>query len=437
VTTEPPSGPIAAAEFAALMRDLGPFEPAPAAAVAVSGGVDSMALLLLTQAWAAERRGHVTALTIDHGLRPESAGEAEQVARWAEERGIPHQTLRWVGAKPTGDIQAAARAARYHLLEEWCAQTGIFHLLVAHHQDDQAETFLLRLARGSGLDGLAAIAPLIERPNCRLLRPLLTMPRARLEATLKAHDQAWLEDRSNDDDRFGRVRLRKGRVLLAREGLGAARLAATARRLARARQALELPLAQLLVRAASPDPAGFIRLDPVPLHTAPPELGLRALAAVLMAVAGADYPPRLERLERLFWEIANGLRRGRTLGGCRIVPDHGSFLVCREAKAMAAAVVAKPGTTINWDGRFKLTLASDGPSGFTLGALGQVKIGPSRRLLPTAARVAVAALRDDHGIVAVPALGYRREWGEPRGVAPEAVLLRTSRPVTGAGVKVV
>ncbi len=419
------------------MHALGPFEPAPAVAVAVSGGADSMALLLLSQAWAAAHRGRVTALTVDHGLRPESAGEARKVARWARRRGIAHQTLPWVGAKPTGDIQAAARTARYRLLEEWCAHTGIFHLLVAHHQDDQAETFLLRLARGSGLDGLAAMAPLVERPSCRLLRPLLTMPKARLEATLKAHNQAWLEDRSNRNDKYARVRLRGGRALLAREGLSTVRLAATARRLARARQALELPLAQLLAQAVTPDPAGFVRLDPTPLHGASPELGLRALAAVLMAVGGADHPPRLERLERLYQDITAGLSRGRTLGGCRIVPEHGSLLVCREAKAMAAAVAARPGTTINWDGRFKLTLSSDGPSGLTLGALGPVKIGPSGRLLPALARVAVAALRDDHGIIAVPALGYRRDRGETGGPAPEAVLLRTSRPVTGAGVKVV
>jgi tRNA(Ile)-lysidine synthase len=437
VTTDPTSGPIAAAEFAALIDALGPFEPAPAVAVAVSGGADSMALLLLAQAWAAAHRGRVTALTVDHDLRPESAGEARQVAGWAKGRGIAHRTLRWIGAKPTGDIQAAARAARYHLLEEWCAQTGIFHLLVAHHQDDQAETFLLRLARGSGLDGLAAMAPLVERPSCRLLRPLLTVPKARLVATLKAHDQAWLEDRSNRNDKFARVRLRRGRALLAREGLSTARLAATARRLARARQALELPLAQLLAQAATPDPAGFIRLDPTPLKTASPELGLRALAAVLMAVGGADYPPRLERLERLYEDLTAGPRRGRTLGGCRIVPEGGSFLVCREARAMAAAVAVQPGATINWDGRFTLTLSSDGPSGLTLGALGPVKIGASGRLLPRAARVAVAALRDGHGIIAVPALGYRRDQGETRGLAPEAVLLRTSRPVTGAGVKVV
>lgn len=153
------NGPIAAEEFAAAMAPLGPFEREPRLAVAVSGGPDSMALLLLAQEWAAARGGRVSALTVDHGLRAELSAEAAQVAQWAGLLGVSHVALTWIGDKPTADIQAAAREARYCLLEEWCAASGVFHLLLAHHRDDQAETFLLRLARGSGLDGLAAIAP--------------------------------------------------------------------------------------------------------------------------------------------------------------------------------------------------------------------------------------------------------------------------------------
>jgi tRNA(Ile)-lysidine synthase len=429
-------GPILAEEFAAAMTALGPFERGTRIAVAVSGGADSMALLLLAQEWAAARHGHIAALTVDHGLRPESADEAKRVAQWAAELDVAHRTLCWTGDKPTGDIQAAARAARYRLLEEWCGEAGVFHLLLAHHRDDQAETFLLRLARGSGLDGLAAIAPLVERPSCRLLRPLLAMPRARLAATLAARCQAWLEDPSNRNTKFARVRLRRDGAILARAGLSAARLAATARRLARARQALELPTARLLARAAMPDPGGFLRLDPAPLIAAPEEVGLRALAAMLTAVGGGDYPPRLERLERLYREIAAGLKRGRTLGGCRIVPHRGALLVCREAAGLAASVSVRPGTTVNWDGRFSLCLAPDAPAGLILGALGSANINQSKRVLPAAARIGVAALRDERGIVAVPALGYCRDGGDDR-LAPDAVLLRTARPATGAGIKVV
>ena len=426
--------PVSAREFAGAMTALGPFERRPRLAVAVSGGADSMALLLMAQEWAAGVKGSVTALTVDHGLRPEAAREAKQVTRWCKSRGIAHRTLVWRGDKPKGDIQAAARAARYRLLEEWCAEAGVFHLLLAHHQDDQAETFLLRLARGSGLDGLAAIAPVVERPDCHLLRPLLRWPQARLVATLEALGQEWLDDPSNDNDRYARVRLRKSASMLAGEGLSAARLAATACRLARARQALELSLAQLLARAAIPDPAGFIRLDGEKLSAAPEELGLRALAAVLAVVGGADYPPRLDRLERLYRDIAAGrLGRGRTLGGCRIVPYRGALLVCREGRSMAAPVAARPGARVNWDGRFSLNLAPDVPKGRFLGAVGQVKVNGASRNLPAIARIGVAALRDNRGIIAAPGLGYARRGGQAGG----APLLSASRPATGAGVKVV
>ena len=145
-------------EFAAAMALLAPFEPAPLVAVAVSGGPDSLALALLAARWAASRGGRAVALTVDHHLRPESTGEALQVGRWLADRGIAHAVLDW-SPPPVlaGDIQAAARDARYAMLEAWCREAGALHLLVAHHAEDQAETLLLRLGRGSGLAGLAAM----------------------------------------------------------------------------------------------------------------------------------------------------------------------------------------------------------------------------------------------------------------------------------------
>jgi tRNA(Ile)-lysidine synthase len=438
-TALPPDGadrPIGGGDFAAAMAALGPFETAPRLAVAVSGGADSMTLLVLTREWAVQRGGQVVALTVDHGLRTESAIEAGKVARWVGALGVAHQILPWHGPKPAGDVQAAARAARYRLLEGWCAEAGVFHLLLAHQQDDQAETFLLRLARGSGLDGLAAMASVVERPNCRLLRPLLNFARARLVATVRARGQVWLDDPSNENPRFARVRLRDARAVLAREGLGAERLAATARRLAWTRQATESSLARLLARAAEPDPAGFVHLDAAVLAAAPRDLGLRALAAVLTAVAGADYPPRLKRLERLHDEMAAGLTRGRTLGGCRIIPRRGKFLVCREPRAMATPVAAMPGERTRWDGRFGVALAADAPAGLRLGPLGPDNINHKVRAIPAAPRNSVAALRDNHGIIALLGLGYRRK-GVEAWLAAGAVRLRATRPATGAGTKVV
>jgi tRNA(Ile)-lysidine synthase len=432
-----PATPIEPAEFAVLMAALGPFEHAPRLAVAVSGGADSMALLLLARDWAADRGGAVVALTVDHGLRTEAAAEAAQVGDWAAGLGIAHRLLRWTGDRPARGIEAAARAARYRLLEAACAEAGILHLLLAHHRGDQAETFLLRLARGSGLDGLAAMSAIVERPACRVLRPLLGLARARLGATLAARGQGWIEDPSNHDPAFARVRLRLGREILAREGLDERRLAATAARLGRAKAALEPALARLLARAAAPDPAGFVRLDAGVLVAAPAELGLRALAAILTAVGGSQHPPRGERLERLHKEISTGLTRGRTLAGCRVVPHRGRLLICREAAAMAAPVAAVPGEKSCWDKRFHVSLPPDGPAGVSVGALGAAPLPGLRPSLPAMVRRTLPALVDAGGIVSVPALHYLREGVSAPSVASATMLLRSARPATGAGIKVV
>src|SRR5262249_61999648 len=137
------------------------------------------------------------------------AAEARQVGAWLGARGIAHRTLVWEGPHPASDIQAAARAARYRLLEAWCAEHGYLHLLTAHHREDRAETFWLRLARGSGLDGLAGISGVTERPECRVLHPLLDVPPERLRARLRLEAQPWVDDPSNRNADLARVRVRE------------------------------------------------------------------------------------------------------------------------------------------------------------------------------------------------------------------------------------
>ena len=439
---ETAAAPITAAEFARQMDSFAPFKSAPHLAVAVSGGADSLALALLAADWARARGGRITALTVNHGLRAEAAAEAAQVADWLGARGIVHQTLRHEGARPQADIQAKARALRYRLLEDWCARHGVLHLLTAHHREDQAETLLLRLARGSGLDGLAGMAPTVERAACRVLRPLLFLARHRLRATLDAARQGWIEDPSNRDPAYARVRLRQGMTLLAAEGLTTDRLAATAGRLARARLALESAIATLLAQAVTLDDGGFALIEPSLLVAAPDEIGLRALAAVLATVGGAEFPPRLERLARLYRLLPAGLAGGRTLGGCRLLPRRSGLLVCREPAALAAPVPVEPGTIIRWDGRFTVTLPATAPRGLSLGALGDElgRIAPvagdGARRVPGAARAALPAIRDAKGVVAVPSLGYFLRW-DNKAQTGFRLDFRPTRPLMRAGFTVV
>lgn len=404
------AAPLTTDEFAALMVRLGPFETPPRLAVAVSGGADSLALALLAHDWARDRGGEALAVTVDHGLRPESADEAVQVRDWLVRRGISHHILTWDGDKPVADIQAAAREARYGLLGRFCAANSILHLLLAQHREDQAETLLLRLGRGSGVDGLSAMAA--ERPTRwgRVLRPLLDVPRLRLRAMLESAGQDWIEDSSNANPAYSRVRLRRLMPDLAAEGLCPERLAATAGRMGRARAALERAVAEAAARLVVLHPGGYARCDAAGLARLPDEIGLRLLARLLAVAGGGGYPPRLERLERLHGDIRGGLDRARTLAGCRVVPAGAELVVCREPARMAPPVPLTGGECFVWDGRFRVEVMPSPPPGLHLCGLGRrwiEAIGGGDRV-PACARPTLPALFGEDGVSAVPHLGYNQ-----------------------------
>ncbi|NYZ15145.1 tRNA lysidine(34) synthetase TilS [Azospirillum sp. RWY-5-1] len=394
------------------MDAIGGFEREPLVAVGVSGGADSLALTLLLDRWTRRRGGAVRALTVDHGLRPESAAEADRVGAWLAARGIAHHVLRWEGAKPAAGIQEAARAARRRLLIEHCAGQGILHLALAHHRDDQAETVLMRFARGSGVDGLCGMAPVRPEGAVRLLRPLLAVPHARLVETCLAFAQPWIEDPSNASAAYARGRLRAAAGLLAAEGLSPERLADTAHRAARARRALEVGTAALLATASAFHPEGWATLDPAPLVSAPEELGLRALARTLMAVGGQVHAPKAAGLERLLADVAGGLTVARTLGGCVVAPRRGRLLVAREPDAAAERVPLPPGGTGIWDGRFTVRLHPEAPAGLVVARLGAEGWGQAaerwpelrRRDLPVPVREASPGLWDGGRLVLAPAI---------------------------------
>ncbi|MFL9501056.1 tRNA lysidine(34) synthetase TilS [Rhodopseudomonas palustris] len=218
------------------------WKAAPAIVLAVSGGPDSLALMWLAARWrkALKQGPALAVVTVDHGLRPEAAAEARAVKRLAASLDLPHRTLRWNGDKPRTGIQAAAREARYRLLAQAAKTLGASHVMTAHTRDDQAETVLMRLSRGSGIAGLAAMAREIERDGVVLARPLLDVPKARLVATLTKARIAFATDPSNADPRFTRPRLRELMPQLAAEGCDARALVRLAARAARADAALEL-----------------------------------------------------------------------------------------------------------------------------------------------------------------------------------------------------
>ena len=368
----PLASPLDEPTFARLMQAIGPFETRPRIAIAVSGGPDSMALCYLMVRWMRCHDGEIVALTVDHRLRSESSHEARLVGERLGVLGLTHHILTRTGPPLQTNVQAAARAARYRLLEEWCQSEGILHLALAHHQEDQAATVLLRLARGSGVRGLAAMTPVVYRRYIRVVRPLLTVTRTCLKATCLSHGLVWTDDPSNENEAFARVRIRRLLPLLKAEGIGTVRLAATARSLARAGTVVQESVTTLLAKSADIHPFGFVRLDPMSLRCAPVETALRVLSYLLSVVGGRTYPPRLRQIEELHMAIlAQAIHGGRTLAGCLIRPFQGGLLLCREPAAVAEpkVITAEEGC-LRWDGRF-LIITSRVPTGLKVGALGR------------------------------------------------------------------
>ncbi|HTT81420.1 MAG TPA: tRNA lysidine(34) synthetase TilS [Stellaceae bacterium] len=419
------------AEATAALAAIGGFEAQPRVAVAVSGGPDSMALALLAERWARARGGAAVGLIVDHGLRRDSAVEARRVAGWLAARGMPSEILRWTGDKPVRGIQAAARAARYGLLAGWCRNHGVLHLLVAHHRDDQAETYLIRRRAGSGRDGLAAMSAVREFGGCRLVRPLLAVPPARLLALLAAEGQPFVRDPSNLDRAFERVRLRLGAAAAAIDDAAAA-----ARACGRARIVREAALDRLIGRAVTLHPAGFAAIERDALAAADEECGVRLLARVATTIGGLDYPPRLARLARLHAGLSTSPERARTLGGCRFVPWRARLLVLREPAAAEPPVCLAPGARLLWDRRFAVAVPP-AATGMTLGYLGQRRAGGDGRSfagdLPPLVHSVLPALWDGDGLIAVPHIGYRRD----RATAPPTLVFSPANGLTRAGFTVV
>lgn len=394
--------------FAARMGELlGPEFPAEIG-LAVSGGGDSMAMLALAHNWTREMGVGLRVVTVDHGLRPESATEAAMVAEECAALGWPHETLHWAGWSRVGNLQDAAREARLSLIDEW--RGDLRDVLFAHTMDDQAETVLQRLKRGSGVEGLSAMAWARALPSgMRVLRPLLGERRDTLRHYLGAVRMNWVEDPSNDDRRFDRVQAREALAILDTYGLSVEALAATAARMGRARATLAAMAAVAAGRVAREGesngvPTGELLIDCDGFAALDRETQMRVFSAALQWVANDPYRPRALALEGLIERALSG--GGGTLHGCEVLVETDHLRVFREHAAITGATAASDGQMV-WDGRW--CLSAPGGSALKVQALGmlgwrQIET-PPEDAPPARAAYSLPALFFGSRLVACPALG--------------------------------
>ena len=356
------NSPLTSGEFNNIMATVDMGSPNKIA-VAVSGGCDSLSLTFLLKEWCNKKDVTLVALTVDHGLRDESAQEAARVGTWLKHLDIEHHILTWVGHKPSSNIQDAARRARYSLLGQWCADNEVSHLFLAHHKNDQAETFLLRLFRGSGVDGLSAMEAVAKFPTesglvsyPKIYRPLLDVSKDRLELYLNEKNQKWIEDPSNEDRKFARIQIRELLGKTDIDGLNLDKMAATAYRMRRVRSFLDDQTEEAESNYVVYDKLGYASLKCDFYQHVHDEILLRLLSKILKKVGGNSYPPRHLKLEQLLDKLKQAEFPGQTLAGVMVFGSgENSLIFSREINKIPTEVnVSKP-KQILWDGRFILS----------------------------------------------------------------------------------
>lgn len=387
--------------------------------VAVSGGGDSMALLHAAKCRADLAGTVVEAVTVNHGLRAEAADEAAMVAQYCADHDIPHTTLQWDGSAATGNIAAAGRDARYQLIADWAKARGVGGVLLGHTQDDVAETFLMRLARKSGVDGLSLMEGRFYRHGIEWSRPFWQQTREGLRDYLRRHDVPWVDDPTNDDESYDRPKARKILAALAPLGIDSDVLKSVALNMTSASTALyhyACEEARKHVTVEAGDVLLPIRLRP-PI---PPETERRLLRAALQYVSGSKYPPRESALIQLEMTLLSQDRH--TVGGCLVSKEDKTLRVSREHSACEGDV-AWPNRLLSklWDGRWLVSEEKDVDysGNLTIRALGnQIKDVPDWREtgLPRSSLMATPAVFDGGTLIAAPVAGLQNGF-EARIVA--------------------
>jgi tRNA(Ile)-lysidine synthase len=382
------------------------IERASKIGVAVSGGSDSMALLHLLVRFGRQVGIGIEAVTVDHGLRPEAKDEAAFVAENCAALGVGHDVLQWRRGSKTGNLQDQAARGRYALMSAWAKERGISAMATGHTADDQAETFLMQLARRAGIDGLSGMAQVWSQDAVTWCRPLLLHRRHELRAYLNRNGITWVDDPTNDNPRYERVRVRRLLPQLASVGLDADVLADVTIQLASVKSALDA-FCQMVTRDIVTQIGGDLILDRPALIATPSEVRRRLLIAALRWVSGSMYPPR--STSQFALEFAIHSCQTKTLSGCRIVSTPHCVRISRETNAVRN--LSTP-TDQAWDNRWHLAGGHD--PALTIRALGDVGIRqcPDWRTtgIPRQSLLSSPSVWHGDTLIAAPLAGKPEGW---------------------------
>ncbi|MEM9967682.1 MAG: tRNA lysidine(34) synthetase TilS [Pseudomonadota bacterium] len=378
--------------------------------VAVSGGSDSAALLQLLHELTKVHSTRLHVVTVDHGLRAEGAAEARLVAARCENLGVPHETLRWEGWNGKGNLQNAARVARYDKIADWARRKGICTVALGHTANDQAETVLMRLARRSGVDGLSAMRMRTQRGGVNWVRPLLSITREALRDYLKSKDLCWIDDPSNQDTQFDRIKARQALDVLSPLGIDVTGLAEVAEHMSKCQQALDWQtflIAKDIVRLN----AGAVVFGERDLGLLPDEIQRRLFVNAMRWISGSVYTPRQRSVLNLITALRDG--QAGTLDGCHARREGDEIWIFRELNAISDS---RSGLEALWDGRWRIRPKEGAPAAgeLSVGPLGAAGLAqcPNWRSsgLPHAVIMSTPAVWRGDTLVAAPFAGLDRDW---------------------------
>ena len=388
-------------------------------AIAVSGGSDSLALSALAKLYSLDNDNDFVALIIDHKLRKESAEEAKKTYKSLTQNKIKAKILTYRGEKFSSNIQKKARDLRYDLFEKYCGKNKIKFLILAHHQDDLIENFYIRLIRGSGIKGLTSLQNIFEyNKNFYLLRPLLNFNKQELLSVTKKSYSSWIEDPSNKNDKFLRVRIRKMQSKLQKEGFDPKRIIKTIENLNTAKDSLDFYIFKSEKKYLKFYKEGYAILNSSMFNNEAQEVIFRVIIKAIHFVSGEYYPPRSDSLKTLMKNLSTKSFKSSTLGGCLIEKNKNIISFFREDRNVAVENLNKTKQKTNWDDRFLVYKNFNNKEQFIVKKLGnngieylkKNKVNESENKIPTHAKKTLPSFWNNKGdLLFVPFVNFKNK----------------------------